>query len=293
MTDRSPPRRIWIGVAGLALSEILLFRRNGFVTHYFTPLVWTFYILLADGLVEWLRGTSRISYGLPGFLWLGIASIGLWYVFEGYNLRMEGWRYLELPENMVLRLIGYFWSFATIAPGILVTCDLLDAIREQTPPEVRNASRWSSHAGWASIAVGVLLLASPFLVSRDAARYLWAPVWAGFIFLIDPLNARLGRVSILADLAAGRRSRLWTLLASGLICGFLWEFWNYWAVTKWVYTFPFPLLRDAKLFEMPIAGFLGFPPFAVEIFVMVELVSVLWGGSATLCRRREGVTPSS
>jgi len=46
----------------------------------------------------------------------------------------------------------------------------------------------------------------------------------------------------------------------------LWEFWNYWALTKWTYTVPF--FGNVKIFEMPVLGFLGFPPFAVECWVM-------------------------
>jgi len=56
------------------------------------------------------------------------------------------------------------------------------------------------------------------------------------------------------------------LLASGLVCGVLWEFWNYWAIAKWTYTVPF--FGNVKIFEMPVLGFLGFPPFAVECWVM-------------------------
>ena len=44
------------------------------------------------------------------------------------------------------------------------------------------------------------------------------------------------------------------------------EFWNYWAVTKCTYTVPY--LGDVKLFEMPVLGYLGFPPFAVECWAM-------------------------
>ena len=51
--------------------------------------------------------------------------------------------------------------------------------------------------------------------------------------------ARLGRVSFLREWLAGRNRRLWTLLAAGLICGVLWEFWNFWSASKWVYSAPF------------------------------------------------------
>jgi len=62
------------------------------------------------------------------------------------------------------------------------------------------------------------------------------------------------------------------LLIAGLICGFLWEFWNFWAYSKWVYTVPF--FDRGKGFEMPFLGFLGFPPFAVQAYVMYNSISL-------------------
>jgi hypothetical protein len=110
------------------------------------------------------------------------------------------------------------------------------------------------------------------------SQWLAAPVWLGFILLLDPINASLGAESLRGDLATGQRGRLINLLAAGLICGVLWEFWNYWARTKWIYSVPVP--PDIKLFEMPLAGYLGFPAFAVECFVMYVFVRhVVWRGS--------------
>ena len=62
------------------------------------------------------------------------------------------------------------------------------------------------------------------------------------------------------------------MLIAGLICGFLWEFWNFWALSKWVYTVPF--FEERKGFEMPFLGFLGFPPFAVQAYVMYNFISL-------------------
>jgi hypothetical protein len=50
----------------------------------------------------------------------------------------------------------------------------------------------------------------------------------------------------------------------------LWEFWNYWAHTKWVYTVP--ILPQIKIFEMPFLGFFGFGPFALECYVATNLL---------------------
>ena len=117
--------------------------------------------------------------------------------------------------------------------------------------------------------------------------YLAAPVFLGFIFLLDPLNARAGDESLLGDLRAGTRDRLVNLLAAGFICGGLWEFWNFWARAKWIYTVP--ILGDIKIFEMPVLGYFGFPPFALECFTMYVFVRrLVWRGP----KRPIGLDPS-
>ena len=44
--------------------------------------------------------------------------------------------------------------------------------------------------------MAALMLASPFVVTPAAARYLAAPVWLGFILLLDPINAVRGEESL-------------------------------------------------------------------------------------------------
>jgi hypothetical protein len=87
-----------------------------------------------------------------------------------------------------------------------------------------------------------------------------------FILLLDPINYFRGWPSIVADVSQGNYRRLLSLLVAGGLCGLLWEFWNYWALTKWTYTVPY--LGTIKIFEMPVLGYLAFPPFAVECWVM-------------------------
>ena len=118
------------------------------------------------------------------------------------------------------------------------------------------------------------MLASPFLVSPAVARYMAAPVWLGFIFLLDPINERLGGESLAADLSEQRRDRLINLALSGVLCGVLWEFWNYWSRAKWHYTVP--IMERLKIFEMPLPGYLGFPAFAIECFTMYVFLRCLY-----------------
>jgi hypothetical protein len=50
------------------------------------------------------------------------------------------------------------------------------------------------------------------------------------------------------------------------VCGWLWEFWNYWARARWIYTFP--IAQQWKIFQMPAPGYLAFPVYALECFAM-------------------------
>jgi hypothetical protein len=199
-------------------------------------------------------------------------SILLWYFFEFYNIFIKNWHYEGLPENMAIRYFGYFWSFATIWPGILEIYDLvknlkiLNKIRVR-PVTVTNRLLFISFSG------GLLCMLLPFIVSPTAATYMAAPVWIGMVFMLDPINYRQGGYSFWRDWASGRMNTLFQLFLAGFIAGILWEFWNYWATAKWIYTVP--ILGDVKLFEMPVLGYLGFPAFAVEVFVMWETVKIL------------------
>ena len=228
-----------------------------------TPICWTGFILFADTVVYRARGHSWIRSAPREFALVALASIPLWLVFEGYNLVIRNWMYIGLPENRALRLFGYAWSFATIWPAIFECAELASVARRRAggPGKAGGSVRRVLPAPPAliSIAVGTLMLVSPFLVSPDTARFLAAPVFIGFILLLDPINRRMGAETLTHD-------RTTNLMWSGLICGVLWEFWNYWARARWIYTVP--IMQELKIFEMPLPGYLGFLPFAIECFTM-------------------------
>ena len=122
----------------------------------------------------------------------------------------------------------------------------------------------------ALIVLGAAMLIVPLLVPKHAASYLFGLVWLGFLFLLEPLNYRLHLPSIVGDLARGDRGRLYSFLVAGWVCGWLWEFWNYWAQAGWIYTFPSFVAsgQQWKLFQMPALGYLAFPLYALECFAM-------------------------
>jgi hypothetical protein len=276
---RALPFRFWLGLLVMLVSEAGMLAQTPPFYSWHTPIAWSGYILLVDGLVWKRRGNSWLANARAEFFFMALVSVPLWVVFEMYNkYSIQNWYYLGLPEFLPLRYLGYAWSFATITPAIFETGDLMSTVRDRRAPERRadEPDRQSlGPLGWASVAAGAVMLLVPILYPSP---FLAAPIWLGFIFLLDPLNARAGSESILADLRDGHAGRLINLLLAGLICGIVWEFWNYWSGTKWIYAVP--ILPEWRIFEMPVLGYGGFPPFAVECFTMyVAVRRWLWRGA--------------
>lgn len=262
----------WAGAAMILLAEASLCYGQRWVAIYFTPIAWTGYLLLVDAAVWSLRGESRLGSAPREFFALAFWSVPLWLIFEAYNLRLANWTYVGLPTSPLLQAIGYVWSFATIWPAIFETADLLEALGRFRPREGRRIV-FSPGTRLSLIGLGLLFVVVPVLVPVRVGQYLFGAVWIGFVLLLDPINYLARGRSLLGDLEAGRTTALHSLLASGLVCGLLWEFWNYWAAAKWLYVFP--IMHGWKIFEMPLAGFLGFPAFALESFVMYEFLGIL------------------
>lgn len=259
----------YAGIVIIVLAEVLLFTGNQLVGHWFTPVVWTGYILFIDGLIYKFKGRSLLMTDRFEFVIIALISIAGWWLFEFYNAPRFWksdlelwWHYHNLEPNLFLRRVGYDWAFATISPAMFETAELLGAVvfkRQKTRAAIAFSSTALIVLAFAGLTGAIVPLVFP-------SPWLAPVVWLSFILLLDPINALRGQPSISNDVRRGDWRRLWSLLGSGLICGVLWEFWNYWAIAKWTYTVPF--LGNVKLFEMPVLGFLGFPPFAVECWVM-------------------------
>ncbi len=284
MAARRLPLYGWLGGLLIAVSQAGMLAGISPFYHWHTPIAWTGYILLVDGWVWKRRGASWRRNHPAELFFLACASVPLWGLFELYNKYVLGnWYYIGLPDNLLLRYAGYVWAFATIWPAIFETADLVSSLRDRRAAADRAAPAAATPpgpAGWLAVGAGALMLAVPLALRHTrAAPYMAAPVWLGFIFLLDPLNARAGAESLLGDWRRGRTGRLTNLLIAGLVCGLFWEFWNYWGGSKWIYNVPVP--PDIKLFEMPLAGYGGFPAFAVECFVMyVAVRRWLWRAPA-------------
>lgn len=264
---RAYPRYGWVCLASLAALEwLLLVVRVPVVATFFTAWVWTAYIGAVDAAVYKGRGDSLLHHG-GAFAAMAGLSVPAWLIFEAYNFRLRNWAYVDVPLHFWELALGATWAFATILPGIFETADLI-AVAWAAGLRCRAWRRRRS-APLVGMGAGVLLV--PLLVPAGWAAYLFALVWAGFILLLDPLHRDWGWPSLLADMEAGQPGRAVALLLSGAACGFFWEFWNFWARSRWEYVFP--ILHRWRIFAMPVPGFLGFPPFALECFALYVLLS--------------------
>ncbi len=257
----------WAGLASMAIFEVLLFTTHGtLVGWFFTPVQWTGLILFLDGWRTRRRGWSLIADYPVEFALLGVISIGSWLVFEGYNLLLHNWRYLNLPRNLLVRYAGYAWAFATISPGMFLIVETLDDLLPGRDAAVRPRLGRARLTGF--VAFGAACLVVPL---AWPSPWMTPLVWMGFAFFLDPiLGHRFDERSILAEFFTGRRRSMPIWFLAGLVAGLLWEFWNYWALARWEYHVPY--WGHVKLFEMPVAGFLGFMPFTIESYAIYRFV---------------------
>jgi hypothetical protein len=263
----------WVGALVLLLDQALLPWQVPILARWFTPVMWTAYILLVDAWVLRREGRWLLHDRPREAAFMATVSIPLWLLFEGYNVRLRNWAYFGVPEPPWVAAVAYAWAFATIWPALFETAALLGAGPLPTPtPRPRPAP--PSIGLRRAMAVGAAFVVVPPLLPAAVRPWTFGFVGLGFVLLLDPLNARAGRPSFLAVWRAGDRAFVWRWLVAGLVCGVLWELWNYWALAKWRYV-GVPVFPSIRLFEMPLAGYLGFPPFALEVFAMYHLVRPL------------------
>jgi hypothetical protein len=231
---------------------------------------WWSYILAVDALNRRLSGHSLLRDEPRRFFWLAAVSVALWTFFEALNLRLGNWYYVMDHPVRAASWTGGVVAFATVLPGLYETEALLRHLGVLRSVRV-SPLRWGPPLKQISVAFGLACFALP-LTWPDVFFPL---TWLSFIFLLEPWNLRFAPDSRLRELARGEAGPSLRWLLAGLVCGGLWETWNYWARVKWMYTVPgFECL---KLFEMPVAGFLGFPPFALQCVAIVACLDALGG----------------
>jgi hypothetical protein len=260
--------RAWRSRAGLALLLAAWagnWTLDGLRTHLLFFPLWLGYVLFVDAAIERRDGSSPWTRSPRAFIGLFALSVPLWWLFEAANERLANWEYLG-REHFSDREYSLYASlaFSTVVPAVLVSAEWARGLgwirRLKRGPSVRP----SRALACASFLLGLALLATTLCWPRTCYPLLWV----SGVFLLEPLVAVRGR-GLVRDLARGDWRPWLSLWAGGLLCGFLWELWNFHSYPKWIYHTPG--VERPKLFEMPLLGYLGYLPFALEVYLVKEL----------------------
>ena len=240
--------------------------------HYFYVTSWWSYIILVDTVLAFKQDEFLVlNRNLPQLV---LISSGYWSIFELLNVRLQNWHYINLPSEPVFRYAGYFLSYGTVVPAVYVTMGLLQGLI----PREWNVKTFPGISGYPAYAICSGILALMLALSFPGLAF--PLVWAFPVLALDGYNYHKGYRSFMSDLERGSLTNLVLSLASGMICGLLWEAWNYRAVSKWIYTLPF--VEDMLLFEMPLPGYAGFPVFGVATVAFVYLLKGMGRNKAAL-----------
>jgi hypothetical protein len=265
-----------IGIGLIAIFWMINWGLEGPRSHWaFFPL-WVGYCLTIDALVLRRTGTSLLTRGRRRYMGLFLVSAPVWWLFEILNARLQNWRY---PGTEDFSAIGFIaWStlsFTTVIPAVFGTAELASSFdfvkRLGKGPVIRPQGATPLLffiAGWIMIA---LMLAWP---------HLFFPfVWLSVYFILEPINVWLGHLSLADWTKDGDWRPVIALWIGVLITAFFWEMWNFYSFPKWVYSVSWG--GSLKIFEMPLLGYGGYLPFALELYAMYHLIAGLFGNKRT------------
>jgi hypothetical protein len=240
------------------------------VRGYWFDFVWAGYILAGDAVVWRRAGRSLLHGGGWRVVALFALSAPLWWAFEIANWRLENWKYVGTSiyggqAHVVLKTL----SFVFVLPALATSRDLLRSfVRFPHPPAVRLPS-------WTATVLAVAgLVCLPLLYRFPDQTY--PLVWVAPLLVLDGVADLQGRLNVFALVREGRAGPVLLVAAAGLGTGILWELWNWGAVPHWDYRIPY--LGFLPMFEMPVVGYLGYPPFALVADAFVRTVTGGRGG---------------
>lgn len=266
------PHYGWLGLALVAICWPLNWLLTGLRTHLLFFPLWTGLTLVFDALVWRRRGDSLLTRNRWAFLGLFVVSVPVWWLFELLNARTQNWHYLgrEHFSDLEYGLLASL-TFSTVIPAVFSAAEWVATW--PTLARWGNGPRFPSEKRTASgfFVAGWLML----LALHLWPRYGFAFTWLSLYFILEPINVWLGLPSLVDRTRQGDWRPVGALWGGVLLCAFFWEFWNYWSYPKWVYTVPF--VDFWHVFEMPLLGYGGYLPFALELFAIYHLSAGLLG----------------
>lgn len=266
MKERVVRGNLYLGTVLLICASLFLFGGSQFMKTWYYIFAWWSFILILDSINFRRAGSSPLFESLSNFLFMSFLSVCVWLIFELFNLRLKNWSYFDLPTSRFLRWLGFSLAFATVFPALKELSLLFQGLLS---PRLHRLFRIRITASLlrSCVCFGILSVALPLIWPR-----LFFPlVWLSLIFLVEPVNYWRRAPTLISDLHRNDWRKFWSWVLAGLAAGFLWEFWNFWADSRWEYSLPY--LDFWRIFQMPVFGYLGFLPFALEIFAIQNLLS--------------------
>jgi len=271
---RKFPLHGWIGFSFMVIFWALNWGLRGLRTQWaFFPL-WLGFCLTIDALVLWRTGTSLFFRNRLKYLLLFIASAPAWWLFELANTRLQNWHYVGAEAFSLFMF--WFWAtinFTTVIPAVFGSAELMRSfIPNPIKGPVLQPTRFTTLifflAGWSML---VLMTAWPGIF--------FPFVWVSLYFILEPVNTWLGNRSLVEWTRNGNWQPVITLWLGGLLTGIFWEMWNYFSYPKWIYHVPWG--NGLHIFEMPLLGYGGYLPFALELFALYHFLAGLFGDKKT------------
>jgi len=263
------PLRLWLGLALIAIFWFASWTRLGALGEYAFFPQWFGLILVLDALVALRRGASLLTRNPREFVALFLLSAPAWWLFEGLNAFVQNWHYLGAENYPAWKyILVASINFSTVIPAVFEMTELVATFAFVDRWRAGRGFTLTPRVAWLVMYAGAFAFAAVIL----APRYAFPLTWLWVVLIADPLNYLRGRASLLAQLARGNARPLVALGAGALLCGLVWELWNFYAMPKWYYTVPF--VGFAKIFEMPLLGYGGYLPFAWELYALYHLA---WG----------------
>jgi hypothetical protein len=216
-------------------------------------------------------GTSLLTRSRLRYLGLFAASVPAWWLFELINQRTRNWVYLSDPIGDVEYAVLASLSFSTVIPAVFGTAELVASFRW-----VRRLRSGPRIAGSRGVTTGFLAAGLMMLVLLILwPRYFFPCVWLSVYFILEPVNRWLGHRTLFESTAVRDWRPVVSLWLGSLICGFFWELWNFYSYPKWTYHVPF--VDALRVFEMPLLGYGGYLPFALELYALYHLLEGVTG----------------
>ena len=253
----------WSGIALILSFWLCNWMLPGLRTHWaFFPL-WLGYCLFVSSLVFSCTHSSLLTRNYRAYVGLFLISIPVWWLFELINWHTRNWfyqgeEYFGRVEFFLLSSI----SFSVVIPAVFGTAELVSTF--SWVKKLTTGPRFTLYPWTMPIIFGAGLLMMFLIVLWP--QYYFPLVWGSLYLIVDSINLKLGFRTLLAHLSQGDWRQVVSLGLGSLICGFFWELWNFHSYPKWIYCIPY--VDYLHVFEMPLLGYLGYTPFALELFAL-------------------------